>query len=166
MPTVYCSSCGAPYSASRGKCPNCDTVEPEVGSELTNTLAPPADTGEPDDAALVKRFGREEGAAMERDCPQCAERIKVKAKKCRFCGYDLALEDGDEDDDRSRGRGLKRGSSGRHAARRRSDPNACPCGGVRVERVPVWAIVCLILFFPLGLVFLLVKERRCVRCGN
>jgi hypothetical protein len=33
------------------------------------------------------------------------------------------------------------------------------------NKIPVWAIVLAVLFFPIGLLFLLVKEKYCARCG-
>ena len=33
---------------------------------------------------------RRKEAYLERECPQCAETVHVKAKACRFCGYDLS----------------------------------------------------------------------------
>ncbi len=172
MATVYCSSCGAPYADIRGKCPNCGTVEPEA---LTNTLAPAGDAGDEEAVQLARRFGREEASASERECPKCAETIKAKAKVCRFCGYNLRahddrlVDDGDDDDDdgeddRPARRGKKRRPSER-IPRRALSPMSCPCGGFRVTRTPIWAIVCCVIFFPLGLVLLFVKETKCVRCG-
>jgi hypothetical protein len=49
--------------------------------------------------------------------------------------------------------------------RRRRGATCFRCGGRIVERIPVWAIVLAVILFPLGLLFLLVKERRCVECG-
>lgn len=49
-------------------------------------------------------------ADEERECPRCAERIKVKAKACRFCGHELMKSSGNH---APLGRRLGARSSGR-----------------------------------------------------
>lgn len=29
---------------------------------------------------------------LEKECPMCAESVKIRAKKCRFCGYDFMID--------------------------------------------------------------------------
>ena len=40
----------------------------------------------------------------------------------------------------------------------------CGFQGPMREEIPVWAIVLAVLLFPLGLLFLLAKQRRCPHC--
>lgn len=87
---------------------------------LVNTLAPGQGpdlvipTPDPDGEPAPDRFA----APEEVECPRCAEKIKARAKVCRFCGHEFeAVEEEEEEDDEREERALPRRrtpSSGRH----------------------------------------------------
>ena len=127
-------------------------VIPGVASDLTNTLtktpAPvPSDLSR---FAAAPAASPSPSATDEIDCPRCAERIKAKAKMCRFCNLELAPPTGQvprtsPSPKASSGRlkGVRSSSSARLRSQRAVPEAPTP----HASRVPVigvvFAIVCL-----------------------
>jgi len=143
LKTVWCESCKKPWRPkSRSEpCPNCqggtaeeaDSDDGESDAPLSNTLVPQCDEGARE---LVERYGSSSRPIViesdgEINCPECAEKIKAKAKTCRFCGADVT-----ERGARERRRDRDRGAAPRRA-RRGGGPNECHCGGYRSEHALV-----------------------------
>lgn len=146
-------------------------VIPGPASPLTNTLnesRPPVDDF---GMAELGRFSAPPAAQLVHvpdttACPRCAETIKIAAKMCRFCNLDLARPAETQSFKRSTGsRGRVEVEHEPRRGRREVGYGQCRCGAWTDEVVPGWAIAMAILFFPLGLLFLIVKEKRCPRCS-
>jgi Zn finger protein HypA/HybF involved in hydrogenase expression len=157
---VWCPKCKKPYRPKDGadRCPNCV----KVGAKKKGKDDEIVDLVEAEPAAR-SRSGSRGGAETEVEeveCPECAEMVKATAKICRHCKADLTGKGG------RGGRGGSRGGRAEVARRRMGGGAECACGGYRVESIPIWAIVCAIVFFPLGLLFLLIKEKKCNLCGS
>lgn len=173
---VWCEVCNKPFrpKSRTAPCPHCSgSATPsdarlaalKADDPITNTLAPPGDEGRDFErfAAPPDRLAPPPPVVIdsprvviagEINCPECAERIKAAAKSCRFCGADVT----------EKGARLRRRERHRTPVRRAAEGD-CRCGGWRVPKTPVWTIVLAIILFPIGLLFLLVKEQRCSRCG-
>jgi hypothetical protein len=192
--TGKCSGCGAQLVVPDPSKALFQTMAPPADA-LVNSLAPDSRARAPEKPcprcaefikveALVCRFCGSELAEAEDDDDYDDD----------YDDYEDDEDDEDEDeDDRPRRRrkssssgrvGRRKSSSGRRkssSGRRKSSSGrirapsrrggvpgfmSCPsCGGRMQKKIPVWAIVCAILFCPLGLLFLLVKHNKCTRCG-
>src|SRR5258708_29252 len=88
---VWCRECNKPYQAHRrdDPCPHCANVQATCrdasqGAAPSAPVDQPVSRGLEEAPALAAQYGAE-----ERDCPRCAERVKIKARACRFCGHEL-----------------------------------------------------------------------------
>lgn len=119
MRPIPCGICGHVFEGEKGdQCPRCAKIDslmvdqrdapsppvviPGPASSLANTLT---ETKQP--VTSLERFAKDLDEATMM-CPRCAERIRVKAKMCRFCQLDL-VQPGFHTV-------VKRGSSGRHVS--------------------------------------------------
>lgn len=65
-----------------------------AGSEGSNETE--MENEEIKDAAVNENQGIEEvKTSKKKECPQCAEKVKIKAAVCRYCGYEFDEEDDD-----------------------------------------------------------------------
>lgn len=106
---AWCGSCGKAFQARSRKqleCPTCTGgIEPEESGEAQ---ALPERHEEPVEGSLVTapELGLLRFAAgvpdEERECPRCAEKIKARAKVCRFCQADLVADSKADEAERAR----------------------------------------------------------------
>jgi ribosomal protein L37AE/L43A len=90
-----CSDCGLTHSET--SCPRCAKIDAQLGPEpepssLVNSLGstePPRSEAE---VALLRFAAAEQTTRQpeEVECSRCAEKIKARAKVCRFCGAEFA----------------------------------------------------------------------------
>lgn len=97
--TVACEACGFMREAN-ATCPRCARIDLAMKAEI---IQQSSKVMSPEDEEVV-RFAAssnaedvarimEASSLSDIDCPRCAERIKARAKMCRFCGLDLEEPD-------------------------------------------------------------------------